>query len=160
MGDKIKINPNWDNIAKISTEAINLGTTYGKLQGQRYAAYLEKTSKLEREVFGYPTTETEKKEDKPGARKCPYCGKPLIRNFKYCNDECRYRFYLEKQKKEREERNRGKQRKRERNSGVRYCEICGEEITDPNRNKYCCDACAKRAKYLKNIAYRLQDEEE
>ena len=160
MGDKIKIKPEWDNIAKISTEAINLGTTYGKLQGKRYAEYLERTSKIEREVFGYPNSGSAKKEDKPGERKCPYCGKPLIRNFKYCNDECRYLYYLEKQKKEREERNRGKLRKQERKSGVRYCEICGEEITDPYRNKYCCKACAKKAKAIKNIAYRLQDEEE
>lgn len=160
MGDKIKIKPEWDNIAKISTEAINLGTTYGKLQGQRYEAYLKKTSKLEREVFGYRNTEPAKEADKPGTRKCRYCGRPLIRNLKYCDEDCRYRYYLEKHKKERQERNCGKKRKRERKSGVRYCNICGEEITDPNKNKYCSVACAKRAKYLKSLAYRLQDEEE
>lgn len=160
MAEKIEIKPEWDNITKISTEAINRGTSYGKLKAQQYDEYLKKTSRLEREIPGYPNTRAAKEKDNPGIRNCAYCGKPLIRNFKYCNDECRYRFYLEKQKKEREERNRGKPRKRERKSGVRYCEICGEEITDPNRNKYCCNACAKKAKYLKNIAYRFQDEEE
>lgn len=160
MGDKIKIKPEWDNIAKISTEAINLGTTYGKLQGMRYEAYLQKTSKIEREVFGNPNIGTEKIDEKQGTRNCLYCGKPLIRHLKYCDDNCRYMYYLEKQKKVRKERNGGKKRKQERKSGVRYCNICGEEITDPNKNKYCSVACAKRAKYLKSIAYRSQGEEE
>lgn len=149
MAEKIKIKPEWDNITKISTEALNAGTTYGKLQGQRYGALQDKLAEQERRMReNRKRRETPKEEQtqepQEPERLCPYCGKPVAGMKTYCNKTCRYMFNQDKaiqNAKESYERLRGQERKKQN----LYCLRCGKPIEASRRNKYCGPVCAKAA---------------
>lgn len=130
--------------AKAATDA---GTTYGKWQGKRYAAYLEtiaQQERLERELH-----------KKPGMSKVVYCLNcrgviPESSSYeKFCCRECRSEW----EKKERDAQERGaiKEKKPQQPPAPqRHCLQCGKEL--PGRKKYCDSTC----KYLFNQTHLRQ----
>lgn len=151
MAEKIRIKPEWDNLAKRSTEALNAGMTYGKYMGMLYSAQqdrmdaqrrAEEARRKEREARG-------QNEDPSGQRNyvntCDYCGKPVTGKRKFCDGRCKYLFNQEAYK---ERAMRDYQRKKclKNEAGNRVCMICGKEILGNLRKYYCSDECAREGR--------------
>lgn len=127
MGKIIAIKPEWDPIAKLSTEAINEGTTYGKLVAKRYCSYQDRLSK-------------QAPQDKRSLA-CRNCGGLIpstSENLEFCCRECRNEW----EKREEDARKRGvfKESKKQEHSGSeRRCPYCGQPVT--GKKKYCDYRC-------------------
>ena len=79
-----------------------------------------------------------KQESKYAPIKCAYCGVefvPYAKNQKFHTDECRQRYYSEKQAKE----------ETEKRHSEKTCIICGSKFLGTPREKYCSSECYKVA---------------
>ena len=127
MGEKIAIKPEWDEITKLSTEAINEGTTYGKLVAKRYSA---DQNRIQNEV-----------SQSQRSRFCRNCGGIVPENSKnvdFCCRECRIAW----EKREEDARNRGaiaETGKKEAAGRERRCPYCGQIVT--GKKTYCSQRC-------------------
>lgn len=128
MAEKIRIRPEWDTITKLSTEAINEGTTYGKLVAKRYSENQDRMAKEE--------------SQKKCARVCRNCGSLIparSKNMEFCCRECRIAF----EKREEDARMRGafkESEKKKQAEPERRCPYCGQIVT--GKKKYCSYRCS------------------
>lgn len=138
MAEKIKIKPEWDNITRISTEAINAGTTYGKLQGQRYGAYLDAIARQER-LKQEIRERQERKQKQPAV--CLNCGGTIPSDSgtdPFCCRECGAEWARREQRvKAMEAVREGSTEKPPENQ--RLCPYCGKPVD--GRSKYCNEYC-------------------
>lgn len=165
MAEKIRIKPEWDNLAKRSTEALNAGMTYGKYMGMLYSAQqarmeeqrrAEDARKKEREAF-------EPDWDSSGRKKyvntCDYCGKQVFGKRKFCDNKCKYLFHQEAYK-ERAIRDYERKKCLKNEDGNRVCMVCGAEITEKFRKFYCSDGCAREGKNARRREERAAERSE
>lgn len=66
---KIKIDPEWDNLAKEAAQARNAGVTYGVFEGRRYAREQEKILEKERRYTEYKARKERERRARRAARK-------------------------------------------------------------------------------------------
>lgn len=67
--EKIKIDPEWDNLAKEAAEARNAGVTYGVFEGRRYAREQEKILEKERRYAEYKARKERERRFRRAAKK-------------------------------------------------------------------------------------------
>lgn len=66
---KIKIDPEWDNLAKEAAEARNAGVTYGVFEGRRYAKEQERILERERRFAEYKARKERERRARRAAKK-------------------------------------------------------------------------------------------
>lgn len=76
-------------------------------------------------------------------KKCPICGKWFLPHFKqfYCSRDC---SMAAKRAAYRRRDERKKEQRREKR-GTLCCKVCGKEITDLKRRRYCSEECYKKS---------------
>lgn len=128
-----------DKLARDATNALRKGMSYGQYMAQKKPEIIIPTPPKDVEM-----------------RECLRCGKlfPLNKQGrgkkKYCSDECREKFYAERDSKT-ETRTKTNTRTKTRTKTKveqkpeihKTCPICGKDFVAKFRNhKYCCESCA------------------
>ena len=125
---------------------VQINSKLRKIEYQRH--YYEKVTKQKRQLYREQNKNKLKRRGRPRKPKvekalpepikCAYCGKefiPIAKNQRFHSDECRKKYYSEKQSADLKVAHRIE----------KVCPICGKKFTGTPREKYCSKECFKVA---------------
>lgn len=135
--EKIKIDPEWDNLAKEAAEARNAGVTYGVFEGRRYAREQEKILEKERRYAEYKARKERERWARRAAKKAQAEREAREKAGTVCLAGAEERAGTADSKEEPAAR---KTPKGEPGENPRKCLGCGKVLTG-NQRKYCSVRC-------------------
>lgn len=134
---KIKIDPEWDNLAKEAAQARNAGVTYGVFEGRRYAKEQERILERERRYAEYKARKERERRARRAAKKAQAEREAREKAGTVCLAGAEERAGTADSKEEPAER---KTPKGEPGENPRKCLGCGKVLTG-NQRKYCSVRC-------------------